>query len=338
MSRRALERLLETLREVGERYTDPDANDPREASEGVRFLMHLLGGGLDLFFEADPELPEFRPTLHAGRKFYGDNPDAIYHSVLIRPDLEYRIRASRSGAVYMSLTVECGADIDERYPPGRAGATRNDSQLEPGPDGRFELIASQQPHSGNWLPLPADATTIVSRHYFEDSTPVDRRHPIPLEIEVLRPPGKASPPPNEPDDAAIARGCQRVANFVRGLSAVEQSNMAARFELDADQALVIDGRYPRCRFGSFVLWNHHLQTFEYNLRRSSLNRKQTRLRPDGSFRLVLSHDDPGLPNWLDTGGRREGLIFVRYLLPEERPEPLATRVVHCSELDSERWT
>jgi hypothetical protein len=50
------------------------------------------------------------------------------------------------------------------------------------------------------------------------------------------------------------------------------------------------------------------------------------------FRLVVAHEDPGLPNWLDTGGEGEGLIFVRYLLPEEQPLPLSTRVVPLAEL------
>jgi len=30
---------------------------------------------------------------------------------------------------------------------------------------------------------------------------------------------------------------------------------------------------------------------------------------------VIAHEDPGVPNWLDTGGHREGTIFWRYLLP-----------------------
>ena len=109
--------------------------------------------------------------------------------------------------------------------------------------------------------------------------------------------------------------------------AVDQSNLTASFELAADEALLIDGRFPRCRFGNIVLWNRHLQSFEYVRRRSSLNRRQTQLRPDGRFRLVVAHEDPGVPNWLDTAAARSGLIFVRYLLPEEPPEPLVTRVV-----------
>jgi hypothetical protein len=356
-SRIALRELLATLAEIDEHYVASEGT-----AEGHRFLMHLLGGGLDLFFEADPAYPEFRPTLQSGRKFYGDNPDAIYHAAWIRSDLEYRIRGNTDGAVYTSLTVEGGGGIEERYPPGRVVATRSDAALDIAPDGSFEIVASQTPRPGNWLPLAPDACGIVTRHYFEGDRPVDRRRRIPLEIEVIRAHGSAPDPPPLDDDA-VARALRRVQNFVRGLSldyaqngpslslpempnrfsapsawddaddpAVEQSNLSARFELEADEALVIEGRFPRCRFANLVLWNRHLQTFEYQRRRSSLNRRQTRLRPDGSFCIVVAHEDVAVPNWLDTGGAPSGLIFARYLLPEEAPTPLATQVVPVTDL------
>ena len=70
-SRVALQELLETLREIDEHYVGPggEADDPGAVEAGHRFLLHLLGGGLDLVLEDDPAYPEFRPTLQAGRKF-----------------------------------------------------------------------------------------------------------------------------------------------------------------------------------------------------------------------------------------------------------------------------
>jgi hypothetical protein len=59
-----------------------------------------------------------------------------------------------------------------------------------------------------------------------------------------------------------------------------------------------------------------MQTYDYAHRQVSLNRAQTRLGPDGSFRIVIAHRDPGVPNWLDTEGRAFGLVFWRFMLPE----------------------
>lgn len=404
-SRRALHELLGVLAEIDRDHLSAarGIREPADVASGIRFLMHLLGGGLDLALESDPSRPVFRPTLSAGRRFYGDNPDAIYQSTTIDPSRAWRIRSNRKGAVYTSYTVEGGGSIDDRYPPGRVVASLNDTAFglssaartagaadaatpsDVSSDGSYELVASVDPAAAAaagrpWLPLAPDACSIVTRHYFEGVEPVDRRLSIPIEIEPLDSRGALDPgdargardpggPPAPPvslaspfsrDDEAIARGIRRVANFVRGLSLdygkngpaidfasrepnrfgppsgwsgepgqgpVDQSNLWAPFALAADEALVLEGRFPRCRFANLVVWNRHLQTLGRPGTRASLNRRQTRLEPDGRFRIVVAATDPGVPNWLDTAGEREGVVFVRYLLPEERPEGIEARVV-----------
>ena len=79
---------------------------------------------------------------------------------------------------------------------------------------------------------------------------------------------------------------------------------------------MIEGRWPKARFANVVLWNRFMQTYDYAHRRVSLNRKQTKLERDGSFRIVIAHTDPGVPNWIDAEGRIAGLIFWRFQLPE----------------------
>ena len=70
-----------------------------------------------------------------------------------------------------------------------------------------------------------------------------------------------------------------------------------------------------------------MQTLEYRHRQSSLNQMQLTLEPDGSFRIVVAHSDPGVPNWLDTEGHVEGSIFWRFLLPETDPTAMECTVV-----------
>ena len=43
---------------------------------------------------------------------------------------------------------------------------------------------------------------------------------------------------------------------------------------------------------------------------------------------MLAERDPGVPNWLDTGGRTSGFMYWRFLLPEE---PMAAP--HCELVD-----
>jgi hypothetical protein len=92
------------------------------------------------------------------------------------------------------------------------------------------------------------------------------------------------------------------------------------------------GTFPECSFANVMLWNRHMQTLEYRHRRSSINMRQVALEPDGSYRIVIAHQDPGTPNWLDCEGHRTGTIFWRFLLPETDPARTECRVVPVAEL------
>ena len=79
----------------------------------------------------------------------------------------------------------------------------------------------------------------------------------------------------------------------------------------------MSGRFPACRYAGVVLWSRFRQSFDYMNRRVSLNRAQTVTDGAGNYRIVLAERDPGVPNWLDTGGRASGFMYWRFLLPEE---------------------
>jgi hypothetical protein len=202
------------------------------------------------------------------------------------------------------------------------------------------------------------------RCYFEEAEPVaaDPNRHLPLVIEPLDPP----PPPAPWDDASVAAGWRRVTAFLRGrtleqakpgereqpswvsttpnvfpkpelpgsfaYAATDAAYSMAPYALAPDEALLITGRWPACRFGSVALWNRYLQTFDYAHRPVSRNRANTALEPDGSFRMVIAHRDPGVPNWLDTEGRPFGMVFWRFFLPQGEIETPAATVVKLADL------
>ena len=57
-----------------------------------------------------------------------------------------------------------------------------------------------------------------------------------------------------------------------------------------------------------------------------LNDSRIALEDDGSFRVVLAARNPGVRNWIDTAGHREGQIVVRALLTKEPLEVKFRRV------------
>ena len=67
------------------------------------------------------------------------------------------------------------------------------------------------------------------------------------------------------------------------------------FELGPDDALVIEGTIPPSRFTNVMLWNVHMQTMEYRTHTTSLNHEQIVPEPDGTYRIVVSERDPGVP-------------------------------------------
>lgn len=52
---------------------------------------------------------------------------------------------------------------------------------------------------------------------------------------------------------------------------------------------------------------------------NSLNSHQAQLDPDGRFTVVVANTDPGIANWVDPGGLREGILMLRWQLLTDDP-------------------
>jgi len=324
--------------------------------------MHMLEGGLVGMFEFDARRPEFRRIVTPSRKFTGDNSDAIYFDAPLSADCEYRVRGNLNGAVYFSLTVEVGTEGGAMA--SRTDGVLNDTMMDIDADGWFEVYLGGKPRARNWLELKPGASRVTTRHYFEDErcAAADPQREPTLTIATIG--GGVTPP--AADDASVSAGIRRVAEFVRsrtlgqppmanreqppfvslvpnsfpapvvpgdfGLSAFDAHYSMAPYFLGPDEALVMTGRWPNCRFANVCLWNRFQQTLDYANRQVSLNRKQTRLEPDGSFRIVIAHQDPDVPNWIDTEGTPLGLVFWRYFLVEGAVETPQATVIKLAEL------
>jgi hypothetical protein len=115
-------------------------------------------------------------------------------------------------------------------------------------------------------------------------------------------------------------------------AAFDAAYSMAPYLIGPDEALVITGRWPECVFANVCLWNRWSQMYDYVNRQVSRNRANTTLEPDGSFRMILAHSDPGLPNWIDTEGRPLGTVFWRFFLPEGDIETPMAEVVKFDDL------
>ena len=371
-SRAAFADLLADLTEVGERYAGGEwgLNEPGDVAEGLRVVLHHLANGIETQFEQDPARPSFRAMVTPWRKALGDNADARYHDAPVHPAGTYRVRGRTAGAVYVSFTVEAGAE-DGTFPSGTVGVL-NDTGFDVGGDGSFEITVGGPPRDRAWLPLAPDASRLTVRHYWEaERSPW--QPPVPdlgLAIELVDGTDAVPAGPAAPSDATVAAAIRRMGTYVRSrtlqimarpgeadppafvsrlphvfpapvtpgahaLAAADAAYSMAPYLLGPDDALVMRVRWPECRCANVSLWNRQLQTFDYLRNPVSLNRAQAPAGPDGTTTMVIAHRDPGVAHWLATEGRAFGMVFWRFMLPEG---PIDTPTAEVVPLDAVRDT
>jgi hypothetical protein len=68
------------------------------------------------------------------------------------------------------------------------------------------------------------------------------------------------------------------------------------------------------------------RTLPYHERQASLNMAQVHTEANGELHIVISGQDPGVANWLDTVGRKEGEIVLRNYGSKVASVPTVRRV------------
>lgn len=85
-------------------------------------------------------------------------------------------------------------------------------------------------------------------------------------------------------------------------------------------------------YHDFQLYNlAWFETLDFPNRTTSLDHTQTTPSTDGRLRIVVSHSDPGVPNWIDTMGYNQAMFTYRWIKPRTTPTATA-RVVPMAEL------
>jgi hypothetical protein len=99
------------------------------------------------------------------------------------------------------------------------------------------------------------------------------------------------------------------------------------YEIDDDEALICETDLPKTsRYWQALVADDRFATVDWVNRQSSLNDAQARVDADGWFRAVISHEDPGVPNWLDKADFPWGVIQMRFFVANEYPEPTIKKV------------
>ena len=344
--------LLDELRAFEQKLREADPPLPEaDLLDGYRLGFSLLRVATDAYVWGDKDNPILSDVIGPYLKWGGDNSDALYKLTPLDPARTYRVTGNRGDAAYLSITVYGGPGGGQYS--NRIVGTLNDRGLEFDAEGNFEFILSPDPQPGAWLKLEPDVDFALTRDYLNDRT--TDRHPT-WTIRAVDPPARRA---DSPEDLARRMRAAKTwlheqVSFVPtvlgppnhihetfpvradayGWSAGDAAYAMGAYELEPGQALIVEGSSPECVFWNLCLWNPFLHTYDYTYERVTINGAHTVYESDGSWRIVISETDPGHPNWVSTAGRRKGLIWLRWFLPERTPDNVTTRVVDVAEVTS----
>jgi hypothetical protein len=354
----AWHRFLGALEEAGEVINGPlGATNERESAEGVRHLTRALSIALEMIVEkGDPSRPQLTSWMNPHRKILGDNPGTVYDAALVDPAYEYRITGHVGETTYLGLCVYGTATSGAR----RIVANLDDHEIvRPDGSFEVHLAAHRPDHlpdEAPFLPLDPDATDILIRQYFH--TP-GTSAPAAYTVEPVPDHGPPPPLTGEELASRLDRAGRWVRDLVEVEATVSAltASMApesirpqvahttrthpdidwdvvakamptpaieyagAWFEdLEDDEAVIIEGWLPECRYASVQWLNRWMESGDYAHHTVALTDHDLEPLPDGSFRIVIAHRDPGVANWLDTTGIRSGNAVVRALAATEPPK------------------
>jgi len=331
---------------------------PIDRAEGLRYLARSISLALDFELEhQDPLRPNFWRLFHPTRKQGGDNPDALYLLAPIDGNETYRIVGNLGSAHFVAITV-----MDPR--PGPWGSAPTETMFRPDIqtewDGSFVLTLSPDPQPGNWLRTNPKSFRVTVRQFFGDW---EGERPMNVRIEHV---GETEPPaPLTP--AQVTQSLREAGHWLADSTSHWAGYLQARYgdlptnhfsapidaprsqRLDAqpggtsircrwvvqpDEALIIEFTPSPAGWWNCEMNNAWLTTMDYRYHHcGGVNVTQRVLEEDGSVRIVISHSDPGVPNWLDTAGHEEGSLGIRWMLADHVPDT-ETRLVKLSDLAS----
>jgi len=107
------------------------------------------------------------------------------------------------------------------------------------------------------------------------------------------------------------------------------------FQLADNQALVLTIDQAGAGFFNLPIYNDWTITNDYWNQQTSLNNDQAVVNPDGTYTLVVSPTDPGVANWVSTGGLNQGTISMRFqnvAEPTQDPPTVRSQVVSIDQL------
>ena len=335
-----LQQAREAARQVF--LTHPYAGTPDGAASAEDAALQHFYGALHLATNTDPHHPEisvvcmyrhsidgqeFPSSLHGGL----ENPDNIYRVIPISSDSRYELKGVRHKPAPAQVTYELMDSIPGVTSIGKQLGLLMDRDMQIAEDGSFTITIDSDPANGrpNHIRSTPEATALFIRDTLSDwsTQSLDR-------LRIVRTAGPETPRRTEQDlldtAAALVPSYARFWNEFRDMYVKKlafKTNQfdppATRtggwgfianthFEIKDDEAFIFTANPTLAPYHAVLIGNHWWIALDADRRSGAFNTAQSIANRDGTVTYVIATHDPGVHNWLDTGGLHEGIIQVRW--------------------------
>jgi hypothetical protein len=274
-----------------------------------------------------------------GSRYSYDNPDNIYRTIPIDGASRYVIRGQRRGSGPTDVTFSLISNPNSQ----QTVAILAGKDLVVNADGSYTITVDNQPANGrvNHIQSNVSAKQLFVRNNLGNW---NSEAPDALRVERLGPAPARGPKGDWTvsseawlnlqesivDYGVGALGIKTYSNPLNTLAnptssstlgtLVTQASSFGHFKLADDEVLVATLTTGGAGYFVFPVTDPWSVTVDPIRHQSSLNNRQATANADGSYTLVVSRQDPGVANWVDTVGLHEGSIMVRWQnLPANRP-------------------
>jgi len=306
---------------------------------GAYELLSMLIAANQNFIMSDPDYTNFHHMENPLRRIGIDNPDNFYRSANVwNPDGKhvYRVWGNRGTTADFLMETFYGAD------PNGAIAVLEDEEMKLNEDGSFEvyLSATREEYMENWMKLDQDPrifALIVRSNYaewekekhgdvyierigmtgvrYQGTTISGLVQRINNAQQVMERQGKFWP------DFAWKMTLMKKNTLMKfqatgEIGILSQKSSYGYWELEDDEALIVKLKEVNAGYCGFQTLNFWGSSPDWRNKFTSLswgrNGKSQALKSnDGYYYIVISKNDPGIQNWIETSGMKKGVMTLR---------------------------